>query len=340
MTLSFACLDAYASGYVDIVITQEEMTADAYTVIENALKEAKNNATENLIYRIYVPSRTYTLSSCLHIYSNAQLYLNADTTLKKGFESGNMIKAGVKSEYTSAYSGYENIVIDGGIWDADYVSKACGMRFAHCTNLTISNLTITNIIDSHHMEVAAVDGLYITNCTFSNLKRTDTSSTNEALQIDIIHEYEHFPDYYYYDDTPCKNVYVSGCTFTDLYSGVGTRSGVTGSYFDNINITNNTFNNITERAVTCFNYINSNISNNTIYNATAGIIFEYLPMSSISSRMFTANGTQGDIIQKASSKISGNIITVNQLTTSGQCCGIYAYGGVIDSSEATKYGVT
>lgn len=214
------------------------------------------------------------------------------------------------------------------------------MRFAHCKNLTISNLTIKNIKNVHHIEVAAVDGFNLLNCNFSGMNRTNNSSA-EAVQIDIIHEEEHFPDYDEYDDTPCKNVYVSGCTFTDLYSGIGTRSGVIGSYFDNINITSNTFRNISEKAISCFNYRNSNISGNLIDNATMGIVFEYLPPNNISKRFFNPNsGKVGNIIQNSSSSISSNTINVNRLSNTVDCCGIYVYGGEIDSKEASSYNLT
>lgn len=355
MTLSILTVNAYASGFTDIVLTQEEVDKDSYGAIENALTTAKNNASEENVYRIFVPSGTYTLMSGLHIYSNTQLYLNADTVLNRGFESGNMIKAGLRGELTKEYSGYKNIVISGGVWDSGYIGKetkpgeiigSCAMRFAHCTNLTISNVTIKNIVNAHHLEIAAVDGFYLDNCAFSGMKRTNESSA-EAVQIDILHDYEHFPDYYYYDDTPCKNVYVRNCTFTDLFAGVGTRSGVIGSYFDNINITGNTFNNISDKAISCFNYINSKINNNTINNATVGVVFEYLPPTDNISERFSRpySGVIGDVIQKGqlkadcSSEINSNVINVNKLYNAFTCSAIYAYAGEIDSVESKDSGI-
>lgn len=331
-------IDAYAAQFKDIYLSVQDMNHNAYLTMENALQEAKNNASEDCVYRIYVPSGTFTLTSGLHIYSNTQLYLNADTVLNRGFESGNMIKAGLKGEWTKEYSGYKNIVINGGIWDSLYIGDSCIMRFAHCTNLTISNLTMKNIHNAHHMEVAAVDGFNLTGCTFTGTKRTNTSSA-EAVQIDILHEYAHFPDYEYYDDTPCKNVNVSGCTFYDLYSGIGTRSGVVGSYFDNINITENTFVNIRERAVTCFNYKNSKINNNTFENVTEGITFEYLPTINLSERFSVPNSNiVGDIVQNCNSQINGNSISVNRLDGI-ESYGIFVYGGEIDSGESRNYGI-
>lgn len=336
--LSAFSIKVYASDFRDIVLSEEDMNTNAYMTIENALAEAKSNASDNLVYRIYVPAGTYTLVSGLHIYSNTQLYLDKNTVLNRGFESGNMIKAGLKGELTREYSGYKNIVIDGGVWNSQYIGESCAMRFAHCSNLAISNLTIKNIKNAHHIEVAAIDGFNLTGCTFTGTNKTNSSSA-EAVQIDILHEYEHFPDYYYYDDTPCKNINVTGCTFSDLYSGIGTRSGVVGSYFENINIVGNAFRNITERAITCFNYRNSKISNNIIDNATECITFEYLPSSNISSRLFVPNSNSvGRIMMNSCSEISGNFVSVNRLS-SIECYGIYVYAGEIDSAEAKAYGI-
>ncbi|MDD6729087.1 MAG: hypothetical protein PUE08_07715 [Eubacteriales bacterium] len=342
MVLSVLCVNVYASEFKDIVLTKEEMTENAYLAIENALTDAKNNASDSLTYRIYVPSGNYTLVSGLHIYSNTQLILDKDTVLSRGFQSGNMIKVGLRGEQTRGYSGYKNILIDGGVWDSGYMGESCAMRFAHCTNLTLSNFTIKNIKNAHHMEVAATDGFNLTGCTFSGMIRTNSSSA-EAVQIDILHEYEHFPDYYYYDDTPCKNVFVTGCTFTDLYSGIGTRSGVIGSYFDNINITNNTFKNITERAITCFNYRNSSISSNYIENAHLGIAFEYFPYSESSSNVSLrfSQANKGSVVEevsgKANSSISGNYISVAKTGDFKYNVGIFLYGSNVDSSDAKKY---
>lgn len=338
LLLSVLSINVYASGFKDITLSAEDMQTDAYQTVEDALRLARDNASDSLVYRIYVPAGEYTLTSGLHIYSNTQLYLDSGTTLYRGFESGNMIKAGLKGEITQKYSGYKNIVVDGGTWDSQYVGGSCAMRFAHCTNLTVSNLTVRDIKNAHHIEVAAVDGFNLTGCSFMGMNKTDDSSA-EAVQIDILHEYEHFPDYEDYDDTPCRNVNITGCIFSDLYAGVGTRSGVVGSYFENINISGNTFRNISERAISCFNYRNSTISNNLIDNVTQGIVFEHLPSSNIAARLFLPNdGAPGNIVQNSSSKIYSNTINVNRLTDN-DCFAIFVYGGALDAASAKAYDV-
>ena len=103
-----------------------------------------------------------------------------------------------------------------------------------------------------------------------------SSNSCEAIQLDILHDSKHFPGFEEFDDTPNKNVTISGCTFSNLYSGIGTRSAVVSKYFDNVVIENNKFENIQEKAISCFNYKNSKIINNTFTNVNSGICFEYL----------------------------------------------------------------
>ena len=71
---------------------------------------------------------------------------------------------------------------------------SCAMRFGHCTNLSISNVHITNIKDAHHIEAAAVDTLSITDCTFEKTLRY-TGNSCEAIQLDILHDSKHFPGF-------------------------------------------------------------------------------------------------------------------------------------------------
>ena len=108
--ISVFSLNAYAGEYRDIRLTTEAMSENAFQTIENALDEAKKNASDNLVYRIYVPAGTYTLKSGLHIYSNTQLILSSDTVLNRGFEAGNMIKAGTakNNENYYGYDGYQH----------------------------------------------------------------------------------------------------------------------------------------------------------------------------------------------------------------------------------------
>ena len=323
-----------------ITLTEEQLTKNAYKNIENALKTAKNNATKDKVYTIKLPSGTYTLKNTLHIYSNTKLILQEDTVLVRGFDSSNMLKLGVKEESNLGYSGYENITVSGGTWDADFRGSSCIMRFAHCKNVTLKNSALINQKNAHHMELAAAYNFKIYNCRFEEYKKTE-SGDGEAIQIDPIHNSYHFPDYYEYDDTPCKNITVEKCTFKNLYAGVGTRSGVVGSYFNNIKIINNYFENISDRAICAFNYKNSIIQNNRINGAGIGIIFEYFPASNLTGKLYMPNDKSKDIKLKNNTgcKIKYNKITVINKTGRENSSGIALYGGIISKDYSDKVGL-
>lgn len=333
--------------YSDIVIgdgelseTGENAASDNAKVIQAAFDEAKNKASDKNRYRIYFPKGEYHINTTLNIFSNTELYLDEKTTLVQDAPKGqNIVKAGDFSQKHILYNGFRNIKIDGGKWDMQF-NGSCAMRFGHCTNLSIRNVNITNILDAHHIEAAAVDTLSITDSTFTSSSRKGSNSC-EAIQLDILHDSKHFPGFEEFDDTPNKNVTISGCTFSNLHSGIGTRSAVVSKYFDNVVIENNKFENIQEKAISCFNYKNSKIINNTFTNVNSGICFEYLPnnfFGAYSQRMYIANDKSiGKINSKSSTVISGNVMNIKQMAKSSY--GIYAYGAKIDASTAKANGI-
>lgn len=348
-SLSLTGTAAFAAEikYSDIVIgdgelseTGENAASDNAKVIQAAFDEAKNKASDKNRYRIYFPKGEYRINTTLNIFSNTELYLDEKTTLVQDAPKGqNIVKAGDFSQKHILYNGFRNIKIDGGKWDMQF-NGSCAMRFGHCTNLSINNVNITNILDAHHIEAAAVDTLSITDSTFTSSLRRGSNSC-EAIQLDILHDSKHFPGFEEFDDTPNKNVTISGCTFSNLHSGIGTRSAVVSKYFDNVVIENNKFENIREKAISCFNYKNSKIINNTFTNVNSGICFEYLPnnfFGAYSQRMYIANDKSiGKINSKSSTVISGNVMNIKQMAKSSY--GIYAYGAKIDASTAKANGI-
>ena len=348
-SLSLTGTAAFAAEikYSDIVIgdgelseTGENAASDNAKVIQAAFDEAKNKASDKNRYRIYFPKGEYHINTTLNIFSNTELYLDEKTTLVQDAPKGqNIVKAGDFSQKHILYNGFRNIKIDGGKWDMQF-NGSCAMRFGHCTNLSINNINITKILNAHHIEAAAVHTLSITDSTFTSSLRRGSNSC-EAIQLDILHDSKHFPGFEEFDDTPNKNVTISGCTFSNLHSGIGTRSAVVSKYFDNVVIENNKFENIREKAISCFNYKNSKIINNTFTNVNSGICFEYLPnnfFGAYSQRMYIANDKSiGKINSKSSTVISGNVMNIKQMAKSSY--GIYAYGAKIDASTAKANGI-
>ena len=67
----------------------------------------------------------------------------------------------------------------------------------------------------------------------------------ECIQIDCCtDETNVFPQYRPYDGTTCEDFVVDGNVFSDVFSGVGTHSMMSGETYKRITVTNNTFHNI------------------------------------------------------------------------------------------------
>ena len=93
------------------------------------------------------------------------------------------------SEACSGYDAYKNITVLGGIWESTEANLSCIVRIFHATNITLDGLTFTGGGCVHQLEVAAIDGFYVRNCTFKNHgKRADDTKNfekEEAIQLDM-----------------------------------------------------------------------------------------------------------------------------------------------------------
>ncbi len=282
----------------------------------NATKEAKND-TSSTIYEISIPKGTYTTSDQLKIWGNTHIKMNGATITNKS-GAYTMLRLGNKSDYDTAnngkgfpgYSGYSNITIEGGTFNGGGHDQAL-MRFGHASNITLKNMTFTNVGNAHFVEFGAVKDVLIDNCNFTDFKGDFASSTNmEALQFDALAG-NHFgsfnPDN---DETPSKNITIKNSKFQNLQRGLGTHTGITNSYFENFTITNNTFENITGYAIIATNYKNANISNNTIKNCGAGIMFRTMEKDHTNFYTSKTHSNTHKTYIDMNSKITNNTITI------------------------------
>ncbi|MBE5924976.1 MAG: hypothetical protein E7271_11045 [Lachnospiraceae bacterium] len=347
---------------INITVTNP---ADAGKEIQDELDKAKYDSSGINNYVFNFPKGELILKdTVLKVYSYSTLNLEG-CTLKRvstemdwrsmlrignatGTDKGDPIDKGAKE-----YNGYHDIKIIGGTFDgngsealaADAKKCPTMLRFGHGYNLSFEGVTLKNPYDNHHMEFAACKGITIKNCTFEGFvpKKGKSGATavnyanNEAVQFDIMHNESHFTQYPEYDDTPCQDIVVDGCTFTNLQRGLGTHSAVAGSYFNNIQFTNNTFNNISGYAITATNYKNATISGNTITDCGAGIIFRSMVQSH--DTFYTPLAGSFTIDNDAASVITGNTIQVSDKKyKKATAYGISLYGEVVSSAISNDGG--
>lgn len=302
--------------------------SDITSALQKELNKAK--AGKNT-YEITVKPGTYKINGTLKIYSNTTLKMEG-VTFKRKKKDVVMLRYGGNVTYKENYKGYsqaKNVKLVGGTWDGSGKTGDL-MRFGHGKNLTFENVTLTNVKDAHHIEIAACRDVTFRDCTFSDFVGKRKSNHIEALQIDIMRK-EHFDYYPSYDETPCKNVTITGCTFRNLQSGVGTHSAVTGSYHRDIHIDGNTFDGMHGYAVIAMGYADSTINNNVMTNCGFGI--EFRTLSNTLSSVYKAKKKNSGVTTNLNCEISGNKINIVQTGYKYRISGIKVYGKNLKSAS-------
>ena len=294
--------------------------------------ESKRKGTE--IYTVKIPKGTYKLEKDIHIYGNIILDCTG-VTLTYTPKEGNMLMLGdgatnPTNKNLKGYGNkkYWNITIKGGTWVGNNKGKGTLIRMAHTKNVTLEKCTLKGGGCEHQIEVAAIDGFTVKNCTFRDAKPINKNGNNEALQLDMPCSSNTFKGVVL-DGTPMKNVLVTGNTFKNVTRGVGTHSMLSGSYHKNIKITNNIFTDVKGESIIALTYYNCEISNNTIKNCGAGIICQYFKPYVKAVYNTTYDGKKkvnGKILHDAKTVIKNNDIEIVPSKGADEPVGIKVYG--------------
>ncbi len=315
--------------------------ADITKTLNKALQDARDTATDAAPVTITLPAGKYNISAALHIYSNTVLDLNGSVITFTGTNS-NMIMTATNEFNTSdankGYTGVKNIVIQNGTFVGSASCTSSMVKLQHATNVKLYGLTVTGGACKHQAEIAAIDGFYVTNCTFSDMKvdKVDGEKAKyEALQLDIPCATSVYP-YAYEDGTPMRNVEITGCTFQNVPRGVGTHTLLTGAYHENIKISNNTFSDINEEAIVALGYVGCEIKNNKIERCGAGILCQMFKSTDDKSSIYTTimDGKQSNVrtvIKNAKTEISGNTISIKYTSSTCEKQAIRVEGRVLDT---------
>ena len=259
---------------VIIEVTEENGTAAIY----KALCDAREQADAAHPYEIHVAAGEYSLNGAFHIFSNTSIIADENAHFvmvgKVGEEENdgdNMLKVGTTGNDPASGYYYENITVSGGEWDANGFAKTM-FKFVHAKNCVLENVRAHDIYNAHFVEVAGVDGFTVAGCSFYNM-HVDVGDGREAIQIDVLQEghiqgYEHLDDEI---DYLCKNISISGCTFTGVRRGIASHTVVHGKYFENIEIIGNTFNDTEEKSILCYNMKDLVVKDNIINGTDVGI---------------------------------------------------------------------
>ena len=336
----------------DTIYVNISDTSKAFTSIDAALAYAHENYRDDRIYTVKVPAGSYKLNGTLHIYGNTTLDVT-DVKFQCIKESGNMLMLGKPSynKNESVMGGYgtvKNITILGGIWTGNNASKSSLVRMAHGSNIKFEGCTFRQGGCSHQMEVAAIDGFTVKNCVFKDMYDTGKGGKKEALQLDMPTSKYVFSGVIL-DGTPMKNVVINGCTFQNVPRGLGTHNMLIGQYHTNIQIINNTFENVNGECIVALNYTHCKISNNKISDCGAGILFEsfrpqldedWEELKAIYTTIYDGKQKfEGTPNANADTVISNNSISLDSDLYADEYVGIRVFGFNLDEDfQATGHG--
>lgn len=277
--------------YVYNLSGRPELNTDFVGIVNEALTDAwkKYNQNPSNNFRVIVPGGTYYIkkdSSSIRLGSNITLEMRGATLVSQENDTLIQSKKRPKDDLggitvpagTGKYNDYQNVKIVGGTLDVNYNYRV-PVRFSHINGLTFDGFTVQNSSASHMVEIGACRNVVASNCSFRNTKDLGITVDGkriiplEALQIDVANEeamvYNVDP---VYDDYPCKDVEIKGCTFSNVYRGFGSHTVITGKvYQSNIKVHDCVFENISNAAVMCSMWKDSSIYNNVFTNIGKGI---------------------------------------------------------------------
>lgn len=244
--------------------------------IQKALDDAAAAATDAAPQTVTIPKGTYYIDVILKIGSNTRLSVDKEAKIVRRRNLGGMIVNKDANTGSGKYESNKNIVVEGGIWDGNGgTSGYSTMKFIHCQDITIRNLTVMNNYEGHLLELAGVKDGLVTNCIFRDYKgKKDV--IKEAIQLDIVHSSGMVPGGSPYDDTACQNITIKNNTIQNYQRGIGSHVSVKNIYSDTINIENNKFSDIAYEAVNAYNYKNLSVTDNQMNNTGTGVEFRTL----------------------------------------------------------------
>lgn len=318
-------------------------------LVQSVLAWIKENDDGNF-YRVVIPKGTYTLDhiSGWNIYSNTIIDCRSGAKIYCG-NTAIIIRAGRNDDASSGviadpggYDDYRNMMLLGGTWSGVDGVYGGNIRFSHCSNLYLLDMVIRDNYGSkpdepqvrgHHVEIGGASGVLISGCEITG----SHGESGETIQIEVVHRnVDNCSGYAPYDDLPTCNMTVENCNFHDIFRGVGSHHVVLGHPFQNIKIINNTFTNVSDRAVLAAYCKNMTISGNEITNAFAGI----QSYSIFRRHTYYANGvTSGEVEDFASGlKITDNTILLNAKSTPANSSDAdsYKFGIRVDGGEITE----
>lgn len=180
-----------------------------------AIQAALNRARDNGGGVVLVPPGEYRLASLpLRIYRGTHLRSLPGVRLVRAAATTMIINGDAAQNY-GLYTGHGNVTVEGGTWDmrgtAVTASSMC-MSFGHAEGVTVRGVTVLDLPGYHGIEFNAIKSGRVLNSQFYGYINPGSRDFSEAIQLDLAKSHDEFGGFGPYDDTPCVDILISGCS--------------------------------------------------------------------------------------------------------------------------------
>ncbi|MFJ3507789.1 right-handed parallel beta-helix repeat-containing protein [Streptomyces luteogriseus] len=251
------------------------------------------------------PGRTYGISTFLVVYADTTIWAYGATL--KAIGNTGLLRNFEPTDLFAGYTGRSRIRIMGGTWDGNAADAGVGtvtattnvMSFAHCEDITVRDVTITNVSSAHGLEFNSTARGRALNCQFLGYKDNSGDGSrdfSEAIQIDMaVAGSVGIGDF---DATPSKDILIEGCyvgpssRLGSFGRGFGSHMLRTGVYYYGIRIIGNRIDSPRQQGIYGFGWRRAVISGNVVNGSgLSGIqLSRPDPAGSGPSEGYTING--------------------------------------------------
>jgi hypothetical protein len=279
---------------------------------------------------IYFPKGTYCISNYIQVYKNTTVILNPNAVIKRIGSYYKMFANGTIGNATYASGGYNgdgNIHFIGGTFDLNCQVGSTSplpasqtvtfFDLGHAENVTFKDITVKNGQIGHYFQVSSMKNVRFKDCWFGDVVYSDTSSAlYELIQIEEATA-SSFPSFGGYDLTPSRDIFIEGCTFSNVIRAIGTHSIGYNVFAENIQIRNCVINNAADNAISLWQYKNVVVENTFINGCQYSINMNKLQDSVLKGNVILNTQKSGLYLDTCTgNKFSKNIMKEIALSTS------------------------
>lgn len=331
-------------------------TVNAHTEIQAALNDARDRGGAQVL----VPPGVYLIGATLRIYQNTRLTLMHGAEFRRNF-GGRMLVNGDAGQDLGGYTGHGNIVIEGGLWNMrgtnpGMTSSAMCMSIGHAQDVLVQEVDIIDVPGYHAIELNSTFHGVIRNCRFRGFIDPGGRDISEAVQLDLSKNVAGFGAFGPYDNTPCEDVLITGCFFgasgtpgtTAWPRGIGSHTTTRGRWHRHIRISDNSFVDLLQFAISAYNYEDVTINGNTFVGCGSGVRLRVIITSDAGDTAGPDGVPTGLSQNMRNITITGNsfrqgrnygpvIVAYGEAT--GTILNLAITGNTIDGSSGTETGV-